>query len=108
MSALLERLGRPADEAIRQRPIFAGRQSETTEDAYQELKLDIHRRIVDEMNAEEQQVLSGRDNSREQVEALITSYCNRVLDENPFAVPRGERARIVADICDDMLGLGPE
>ena len=107
MSALLERLGRPAGEAIRQRPIFAGRQSETTEDAYQELKLDIHRRIVDEMNAEEQQVLSGRDNSREQVEALITSYCNRVLDENPFAVPRGERARIVADICDEMLGLGP-
>ncbi|MBR1761504.1 MAG: CpaF family protein [Schwartzia sp.] len=107
MSALLERLGRPAGEAIRQRPIFAGRQSETTEDAYQELKLDIHRRIVDEMNAEEQQVLSGRDNSREQVEALITSYCNRVLDENPFAVPRGERARMVADICDEMLGLGP-
>jgi pilus assembly protein CpaF len=30
-----------------------------------------------------------------------------VLDDNPFAVPRGDRARIVADICDEMLGLGP-
>ncbi len=107
MSALLERLGRPAGEEIRQKSIFAGRQSETKEDAYQELKLDIHRRIVDEMSVEERQVLSGRDNSREQVEALITSYCTRVLDENPFAVPRGDRARIVADICDEMLGLGP-
>ena len=107
MSALLERLGRPAGEALRQRPIFAGRHSKATEDAYQEIKLDIHRRIVDEMNAEEQQMLTGRDNSREQVEALITSYCNRVLDDNPFAVPRGDRARIVADICDEMLGLGP-
>ena len=107
MSALLERLGRPAGEKLRQRPIFAGRRSEATEDAYQEIKLDIHRRIVDEMTAEERQMLSGRDNSREQVEALITSYCTRVLDDNPFAVPRGDRARIVADICDEMLGLGP-
>ncbi len=107
MSALLERLGRPAGEKLRQRPIFAGRRSKATEDAYQEIKLDIHRRIVDEMNAEERQMLTGRDNSREQVESLITSYCNRVLDDNPFAVPRGDRARIVADICDEMLGLGP-
>ena len=65
MSALLERLGRPAGEKPRQRPIFAGRRSEATEDAYQEIKLDIHRRIVDEMSAEERQLLSGRDNSRE-------------------------------------------
>lgn len=107
MASLLEKLGRPAGEQIHQRPIFAGRQSESSEDAYQELKLAIHRRIVDEMNAEEQQVLSGRDNSREEVEALITDYCTRVLEENPFAVPRGERTRIVADICDEMLGLGP-
>ena len=107
MSALLERLGRPAGEPLRQKPIFAGRHSKATEDAYQELKLDIHRRIVDEMSAEERQMLSARDNSREQVESLISSYCNRVLDDNPFAVSRGDRARIVADICDEMLGLGP-
>ena len=31
----------------------------------------------------------------------------RVLSENPFAVPRGERARLVSDICDEILGLGP-
>ncbi|MBQ9366106.1 MAG: CpaF family protein [Schwartzia sp.] len=107
MSALLERLGRPAGEKIRQKPIFAGRQSEAKEDAYQELKLAIHRRIVDEMSDEEQLLLFGRDSSREQVEDLINSYCGRVLDENPFAVPRGERARIVEDICNEMLGLGP-
>ena len=107
MSLLLERLGRPKGEVLRQRSIFAGRQSETTEDAYQELKLAIHRRIVDEMNAEEQRVLSSTDNDRERVEELIDAYCQRVLEENPFSVPRGERTRIVADICDEMLGLGP-
>lgn len=107
MSALLERLGRPKGERARQRPIFAGRQSETTEDAYQELKLAIHRRIVDEMNAEEQRVLSSGEHTREEVEELIDTYCQRVLEENPFSVPRGERTRIIADICDEMLGLGP-
>ncbi len=107
MSALLERLGRPKGERARQRPIFAGRQSETTEDAYQELKLAIHRRIVDEMNAEEQRILSGTEHTREEVEELIDTYCQRVLEENPFSVPRGERTRLIADICDEMLGLGP-
>jgi pilus assembly protein CpaF len=107
MSALLERLGRPKGEQAKQRPIFAGRQSETTEDAYQELKLAIHRRIVDEMNAEEQRILSGTEHTREEVEELIDTYCQRVLEENPFSVPRGERTRLIADICDEMLGLGP-
>lgn len=107
MSLLLERLGRPKGEVLKQRSIFAGRQSESTEDAYQELKLAIHRRIVDEMNPEEQQVLSSTGGDREQVEELIDQYCQRVLDENAFSVPRGERTRIIADICDEMLGLGP-
>ncbi len=107
MPSLLERLGRPQGETVEQKPIFAGRRSEVKEDAYQELKLAIHRRIVDEMNAEEQQILSGGEHSREEVEGLISAYCQRVLDENPFVVPRGERTRIVADLCDEMLGLGP-
>lgn len=104
--SLLERLGRK--EAIEeQKPIFAGRKNKATEDQYQELKLDIHRRIVDEMNLEQQQILTNGQQDRREVELIITEYCNRVLDENPFAVPRGERSAIVADVLDEMLGLGP-
>ena len=44
---------------------------------------------------------------QEEVEELISAYCQRVLDDNPMSIPRGERARIVADICDEILGLGP-
>lgn len=107
MSLLLERLGRPAGEAIQQKTIFGRRQAEAKEDNYQELKLAIHRRIVDEMSDQEQQFLANNNHTRAEVEELISSYCQRVLDDNPMNVPRGERARIVADICDEILGLGP-
>ena len=107
MSLLLERLGRPAGEPIQQKTIFGRRQTEAKEDNYQELKLAIHRRIVDEMSDQEQQFLASNNHTRAEVEELITSYCQRVLDDNPMNVPRGERARIVADICDEILGLGP-
>ena len=67
----------------------------------------MHRRIVDEMTSEQQQLFEGTNHSRQEVEALISTYVERVLSENPFAVPRGERARLVSDICDEILGLGP-
>ena len=107
MSLLLERLGRPAGEPIQQKTIFGRRQAEAKEDNYQELKLVIHRRIVDEMSDQEQQFLASNNHTRAEVEELISSYCQRVLDDSPMSVPRGERARIVADICDEILGLGP-
>ena len=107
MSLLLERLGCPAGEPIQQKTIFGRRQAEAKEDNYQELKLAIHRRIVDEMSDQEQQFLASNTHTRAEVEELISSYCQRVLDDNPMNVPRGERARIVADICDEILGLGP-
>lgn len=108
MSLLLEKLGRPPGEPIQQKIIFGKRQAEAKEDNYQELKLAIHRRIVDEMSPEEQQFLSSNTHTRAEVEEVISSFCQRVLDDNPINnVPRGERARIVTDICDEILGLGP-
>ena len=107
MSLLLERLGRPAGEKKKKKTIFGRRQAEAKEDNYQELKLAIHRRIVDEMSDQEQQFLASNNHTRAEVEELISSYCQRVLDDSPMSVPRGERARIVADICDEILGLGP-
>ena len=71
MSLLLERLGRPAGEPIQQKTIFGRRQAEAKEDNYQELKLAIHRRIVDEMSDQEQQFLSSNNHTRAEVEELI-------------------------------------
>ena len=59
------------------------------------------------MNPEEQLILTRGERSREEVTAIITAYCQRVLEDSPLVVPRGERIQIVSDICDEILGLGP-
>ncbi|MDU4961762.1 MAG: CpaF family protein [Sporomusaceae bacterium] len=104
--SLLKRLGRP--EGLEEpKPIFGGRKHSSADDQYQELKLEIHRRIVDEMSPEQQRLLMSGAQDRRETEAIIGEYCNRVLDENPFAIPRGDRPALVADVLDEMLGLGP-
>lgn len=107
--SLLTRLGRAADEN-RQVNIFGARedsQDMAAERSYQEVKQRIHQRIVDEMTPEEQLMLTSVHQDPHQVETLITDYCQRVLDENPFTIPQGEKPRLIADIRDEVLGLGP-
>lgn len=107
--SLLTRLGRAADEN-RQVNIFGARedsQDMAAERSYQEVKQRIHQRIVDEMTPEEQLMLTSVHQDPHQVETLITDYCQRVLDENPFSIPQGEKPRLIADIRDEVLGLGP-
>ena len=107
--SLLTRLGR-MEGTNKQVMIFASREEsqDTAEEvSYQTLKHRIHQRIVDEMTPEEQQVLSSINQDPRQVEAIIDAYCQKALDENPFAIPRGEKPQLIADIRDEMLGLGP-
>ena len=106
--SLLARLGRPNAEN-RQVMIFAsyGSTEQVSEErSLQKLKLKIHRRIVESMTPEEQHALAtAKHENTEQVDAIISRYFERVLANGPFAVPLGERAHIVAEIRDEMLGL---
>lgn len=52
-------------------------------------------------------VLSAVHQDAAQVEQVIGNYVEKVLEENPFAVPVSERSKIVSDLKDEMLGLGP-
>ena len=107
--SLLTRLGR-RDGKNRQVKIFAAQdeaQDLADERSYQAVKHRIHQRIVDEMTPAEQVVLSSVHQDPRKVEAIIDTYCQRALDADSFAIPRGEKARLIADIRDEMLGLGP-
>lgn len=104
--SLLERLGRPNEKNIQVR-IFSSLSTEEADNSYQEIKLQIHQRIVSDMTPAEQQILSASGQDPQLVETTIDKYVQKVLDENPFAIPRGEKPRIVSDLRDEMLGLGP-
>ena len=103
---LLEKLGR-GDCPNVQVQIFAAISNDVVDTAYQSVKKTVHRRLVEEMSPQEQMVLSAVHQDAAQVEQVIGNYVEKVLEENPFAVPVSERSKIVSDLKDEMLGLGP-
>ena len=89
---------------------FAGRHTAVTntENRMQNLRQAIHRRIVDEMTGQEQALIAQGESSREAIRTVISSYTDRELTENPTAsLTRAERFKLIDDICDELLGLGP-
>ena len=87
---------------------FVGRRAVTSRnDTMQELKLAIHRRIVDEMTPEEQQTMVRGEEARDQIRNIIGVYTGRELSENAYTLSRGERLQLVEDISNELLGLGP-
>lgn len=103
---LLEKLGR-GDCPNVQVQIFAAISNDVEDTAYQSVKKTVHRRLVAEMSPQEQMVLSAVHQDAAQVEQVIGNYVEKVLEDNPFAVPVSERSKIVSDLKDEMLGLGP-
>lgn len=103
---LLEKLGRGDCPNI-QVQIFAAISNDVADTAYQSVKKTVHRRLVAEMSPQEQMVLSAVHQDAAQVEQVIGNYVEKVLEDNPFAVPVSERSKIVSDLKDEMLGLGP-
>ena len=87
---------------------FAGRRALTAKsDVMQELKLAVHRRIVDEMTPEEQQTLVRGEEARDQIKNIISVYSGRELAEGTYTLSRAERMSLVEDISNELLGLGP-
>ena len=68
-------------------------------DPYQPLKQKIHQKIVDE--------LGSVDMDRRQLEEAVTRISSTTMDGEPVLVPRFERTRIISEIIDEVLGLGP-
>ena len=68
-------------------------------DPFQPLKSKMHKRIVEELGAAEM--------DRRQLEEAVTRIADATMDEEPVPVPRYERARIIMEVVDEVLGYGP-
>lgn len=76
-------------------------------DHYQNLKVRIHKRIIDGMSLEESKTLTDKEVDRQYLDDLVTKLANTVMDEESVPVPRNERGRIIAEVVDEVLGYGP-
>lgn len=103
---LLERLGQGNKPNI-QVQIFAATDNDAIDTAYQSVKKTVHHRLIEEMSPQEQMILTAVHQDAAQVEQVIGSYVEKVMEDAPFVVPVTERVRIVSDLKDEMLGLGP-
>ena len=103
---LLERLGQGNKPNI-QVQIFAATVNDAIDTAYQSVKKTVHHRLIEEMSPQEQMILTAVHQDAAQVEQVIGSYVEKVMEDAPFVVPVTERVRIVSDLKDEMLGLGP-
>ncbi|MBQ5759721.1 MAG: CpaF family protein [Schwartzia sp.] len=104
--SILTRLGCKDGENVQVR-IFSAGKTESSADSLMQLKLKIHQHIVEEISPEEQAILSQAGHDSQQAEDIIDRYFQSVLEDNPFEVPMGVRRRIILDMRDEMLGLGP-
>jgi len=71
-------------------------------DAKTDLKVELHQRLLDLIN------LSALDQmSREQIEAEVGDIVAEELGKQNHALNQSERRQLVADVLDELLGLGP-
>ena len=71
-------------------------------DARTELKVELHQRLLGLIN------LSALDTmSREQIEDEVGDIVLEELDKQRHALNQAERRRLVDDVLDELLGLGP-
>jgi pilus assembly protein CpaF len=71
-------------------------------DKHTDLKVELHQRLLDLIN------LQALDQmSREQIEAEVGDIIAEELAKQNHALNHSERKQLVADILDELLGLGP-
>jgi len=67
-----------------------------------ELKVELHKRLLDLINLSAIETMS-----REQVESEVGEIVHEQLALQKHALNQAERKRLVADVLDELLGLGP-
>jgi pilus assembly protein CpaF len=79
-----------------------GGQSEAEADRHTALKVELHQRLLDLINLSALETMS-----RDQIEAEIGEIVYEQLSLQKHALNLAERKRLVSDVLDELLGLGP-
>lgn len=72
-------------------------------DQYAELKDKVHKEIIDIINQE----ISDNPDLLDNQEAYLRKTLETLIDANSVNMPRNERTKLVREIYDNVVGLGP-
>lgn len=86
---------------------FATSADEAREASYQAIKSEIHTHIIDEMPDDLQRVINQSSADQKELRRLVEGMCADAIKANPFAIPLGDRERLVEELISEILGLGP-
>jgi pilus assembly protein CpaF len=70
--------------------------------AYQQLKMNVHEKIIDRVELDKLQRLTPEQTKRE-----LAQLVERIVDEDKIPMNELERRRLAQDVHDEMFGLGP-
>lgn len=81
----------------------------TTTDPYVELKAMVHKEVIEAMDAE---VKEKKDHSNylvttEEMAEKVEELVNSIVDREASSLTRSERQKIISEILDEVIGLGP-
>lgn len=100
--SLLQRL--ESQQASSKESKEKNRPRENVRDQLSELKLKVHKEIIDNMDKEFQQSIRYNDGSMAgHVEKLVET----ILDRDAGSLTYSERKQVASDVLDEVLGLGP-
>lgn len=80
---------------------------EAREASYQAVKAQIHAQIIEEMPDDLQRAINTNGGEQKELRRLVESMCADAIKDNPFAIPLGDRERLVDELLSEILGLGP-
>ncbi|CAG4893381.1 CpaF family protein [Paraburkholderia gardini] len=104
--SLREQLLMQGDLAVAEAPASSNAASpgdaKAARQAYQKLKMNIHQTIIERVELDKLQRLTP-----DQVKRELAQLVERIVDEDKVPMNEFERKRLVQDVQDEMLGLGP-
>ena len=76
-------------------------------DPYRELKMTIHKQVIEELDADLLRDEGKEEIDSERITDTIENLVDIMLDKEAGYIPRADKTKIIQEIIDEVIGLGP-
>ena len=76
------------------------------QDPYRDLKIKIHKLVIEELDTEVMRE-EWEEAEIDKISQTIENLVNTALDKEASYIPRTDRSKIISELTDEVLGLGP-